>query len=143
VEEKKPRPEAGQPVEEPTPKRGGLEFEFDAAASVVRARLWGFWDLDVAGRFRADLLAVGRRVGGKPWSVLVDSRTFLPQGPEVTAHRGETMGMMVNMGCRRIAVIVAEKGTYAMQFSRIATEAGVKNAVFFDLALAEKWIRET
>jgi hypothetical protein len=47
------------------------------------------------------------------------------------------------MGCRRIAVIVAEKGTYAMQFSRIATEAGVKNAVFFDLALAEKWIRET
>jgi hypothetical protein len=143
VEGKKPRSEAGHPVEAPTtPERGGFVLKFDASALVLYARLWGFWDLEIAGRFRADLIVLGHRMGGKTWSMLVDSRTFLPQTPEVTGHRRDTMGMSLNAGCRRIAVMVTEKGTYAMQFSRIATEAGVTNAVFLDLALAEKWIRE-
>jgi hypothetical protein len=47
----------------------------------------------------------------------------------------------MNRGCRRIAV-VTENGTYAMQFTRIASEAGVANAVFLDAAAALKWIRE-
>jgi hypothetical protein len=52
------------------------------------------------------------------------------------------MVMIMNEGCRRIAAIVAENGTYAMQFTRIATEAGVTSAVFLDAASALKWIRQ-
>jgi hypothetical protein len=52
------------------------------------------------------------------------------------------MVMVMNKRCRRIAAIVAENGTYAMQFTRIASEAGITNAVFLDPALALKWIRE-
>jgi hypothetical protein len=51
------------------------------------------------------------------------------------------MAMLMNRGCSRIAV-VTENGTYAMQFTRIASEAGVANAVFLDVAAALKWIRE-
>jgi hypothetical protein len=51
--------------------------------------------------------------------------------------------MIMGKGCRRIAAVVAEAGTYAMQFTRIASEAGVANAVFVDPAIALKWIRES
>jgi hypothetical protein len=124
------------------PLGGGANLEADTAARVVQARFWGFWDLEVAERFRADLLASSDRMDGKTWSILVDSRTFLPQGPEVTRHRGETMVMILHRGCSRIAVIVSENGTYSMQFMRIANEAGVKGAVFLDPVDALRWIRE-
>jgi hypothetical protein len=115
--------------------------EVTALAPIVHARMWGFWDLDVATRLRTELLSLVHRLG-KTWSILVDSRAFLPQTPEVTRHRGETMVMMGTEGCARIAVIVSENGTYAMQFSRIASEARVANAVFLDPDAALKWIRE-
>jgi hypothetical protein len=99
--------------------------------------------LEIAKRLRSEVLALGRPPGGGTWSALVDSRTFLPQSPEVSQHRRETMVMIMNEGCRRIAAIVAENGTYAMQFTRIATEAGVMNRVFLDPDDALKWIRET
>jgi hypothetical protein len=51
------------------------------------------------------------------------------------------MVMMVTEGCVRIAAIVSEHGTYAMQFTRIASDAGVANAVFLDPDAAMKWIR--
>lgn len=72
---------------------------------------------------------------------MVDSRAFLPQSPMVTRHRRDTMAMVVKEGCRRIAAIT-ESGTYAMQFTRIASEAGIANAVFVDPDTALKWIRE-
>jgi hypothetical protein len=52
------------------------------------------------------------------------------------------MAMIMNEGCRRIAVIVTENGTYAMQFTRIASEAGIANAVFLDPVAARKWLHE-
>jgi hypothetical protein len=107
----------------------------------VHAKLWGFWDVEVAERFRAELLLLAHRLG-QTWSIVVDSRAFLPQTPEVSRHRRDSMAMLMKEGCRRIAVIVTENGTYAMQFSRIATEAGVANAVFLDPDAALKWVRE-
>ena len=107
----------------------------------MHAKLWGFWDVEVAERFRAELLTLGHRFG-QTWSMVVDSRAFLPQTPEVTRHRRDSMGMIMNEGCRRIAAVVIENGTYAMQFSRIASEAGVANAVFLDPDAALKWVRE-
>lgn len=97
--------------------------------------------MEVAERFRAELLRLGHRFG-QTWSLVVDSRAFLPQSPEVTRHRRDSMTMIMNGGCRRIAAIVIENGTYAMQFSRIASEAGVANAVFLDPDAALKWVRE-
>jgi hypothetical protein len=126
----------------PNFERGGYSVEFDTLARIGNAKLWGFWDVEVAERFRAELLAIGHRQGGGSWSILVDSRSFLPQSPEVTRHRRETMGMILSQGCRRIAVVVVENGTYAMQFARIAKEAGVTNAVFFDAVQALAWLRE-
>jgi hypothetical protein len=139
----KPRPKTGRP-EPPARDRGGFTVEVDAVtplAPIVQARLWGFWDVDVAERFRAEILHSDHRLG-KVWSILVDSRAFLSQTPEVTRHRRDTMAMVLNQGCRRIAVIVTENGTYAMQFMRIASEAGVASAVFLDPAAALKWLRE-
>ena len=52
------------------------------------------------------------------------------------------MAMLMKEGCRRIAVVVTENGTYAMQFSRIASEVGVENAVFLDPDAALEWVRE-
>ncbi len=103
--------------------------------------MWGFWDVEVAERFRAAIRPLGHRLG-QTWSLLVDSRAFLPQTPEVTRHRRDTMAMIMTGGCRRIAVIVTENGTYAMQFTRIASEVGVASAVFLDPVAALKWIRE-
>jgi len=51
------------------------------------------------------------------------------------------MARVMKEGCRRIAAIT-ENGTYAMQFTRIASEAGIANAVFVDPAAALKWLRE-
>lgn len=108
---------------------------------IVHARLWGFWDAEVAEDFRAEVLLLGRL--GQTWSVLVDARDFLAQTPEVSRHRRDTMVMIMNEGCKRIAAVVTENGTYAMQFARIAGEAGVAYAVFLDRVAALKWIRET
>jgi hypothetical protein len=113
----------------------------DDVAPIVHARMWGFWDVEVAERFRAALLPLAHRLG-QTWSVLVDSRAFLPQTPEVSRHRSETIAMIMAKGCKRIAVIVTENGTYAMQFARIASEVGVASAVFLDPVAALKWIRE-
>jgi hypothetical protein len=142
VAEQKPRPKAGHP-EPSTRERGGFAIEpeeISALAPIVHARMWGFWDVEVAERFRAELLPLVHGLG-KTWSILVDSRAFLPQTPEVSRHRRDTMVMMMKEGCRRIAV-VTKNGTYAMQFTRIASEAGVANAVFLDPVAALNWIRE-
>jgi len=133
----------GRP-EPSTRDRGGFTVAVDndtPLAPIVQARLWGFWDVEVAERFRAEILHSDHRLG-KAWSVLVDSRVFLSQTPEVTQHRRDTMAMILNEGCRRIAVIVTENGTYAMQFTRIASDAGIANAVFLDPGAALKWLRE-
>ncbi|MGA3122477.1 MAG: hypothetical protein ABSF69_17065 [Polyangiaceae bacterium] len=124
-----------------TPERGGFALEFDAVGPIIHATMSGFWDVTVAQRFRAEILAMCARVGGKKWSALVDSRTFLAQTPDVTRHRQETMILIMNEGCKRIAAIVSENGTYAMQFARIASEVGVANATFLDPALALDWVR--
>lgn len=140
----KPRPPKVAPPKGFGRDRGGFTLEVDAVAPlapVVDAKLWGFWDIEVAGRFRIELLTLAHRFGGG-WSMVVDSRGFLPQSPEVSLHRRDSMGMILNAGCRRIAAIVAENGTYAMQFMRIASEAGVTNAVFLDPVAALKWARE-
>ena len=139
----KPPPKTGRP-KPPTRDRGGFALEVDdvtSLAPIVQARLWGFWDLEMAERFRAEILHSDHRVG-QAWSILVDSRAFLSQKPEVTRHRRDSMAILMKEGCRRIAVIVTENGTYAMQFSRIASEAGVANAVFLDPDAALKWVRE-
>jgi hypothetical protein len=142
VQGQKARPNAGRP--EPTTRdRGGFEVEVDELsplAPIVHARLWGFWDLEVAERFRGEILHLARRLG-QTWSMVVDSRAFLPQAPKVTRHRRDTMARVMKEGCRRIAAIT-ENGTYAMQFTRIASEAGIANAVFVDPAAALKWLRE-
>jgi hypothetical protein len=143
VEGQRPRPKGRHLQETSAAPRGGFTLESDPAAPIVHMRFWGFWDLEIAKRLRSEVLALGRPPGGGTWSALVDSRTFLPQSPEVSQHRRETMVMIMNEGCRRIAAIVAENGTYAMQFTRIATEAGVMNRVFLDPDDALKWIRET
>lgn len=140
MEGQKPGPKAGRP-EPSTRDRGGFTVEVDEVAPIAHARLWGFWDVEVAERFRAALLPLGRRLG-QTWSLLVDSRAFVAQSPEVTRHRSESMAMIMAAGCKRIAVIVTENGTYAMQFTRIASEVGVASAVFLDPVAALKWIRE-
>ncbi len=141
---RKSRAKGGRAAESdpPTHERGGFALEFDAVGPIIHARMSGFWDVTMAQSFRAEILGMCARVGGKKWSALVDSRTFLPQTPDVTQHRQETMILIMNEGCRRIAAIVGENGTYAMQFARIATEAGIANAVFLDPALALDWVRK-
>jgi hypothetical protein len=143
VERRKPGPNAEARRPEPSTRdRGGFTVEVDEGAPIAHVRLWGFWDVEVADRFRAAILPLGHRLG-QTWSLLVDSRAFLPQTPEVTRHRRDSMAMIMTEGCRRIAVIVTENGTYAMQFIRIASEVGVASAVFLDTVAALKWIRET
>jgi hypothetical protein len=140
VEGQKPRPKTGRP--KPLARdRGGFTIEVDDGTPIVQARMWGFWDVHTAERFRAEILHAEHRLG-QAWSILVDSRAFLSQKPEVARHRRDTIAMIMNEGCRRIAVIVTENGTYAMQFTRIATEAGIANAVFLDPVAALKWLRE-
>ena len=139
----KPRPKTERP-EPSTRDRGGFTveaLEVTALAPVVHATLWGFWDVEVAERFRTELIQLAPRLG-PTWSIVVDSRAFLPQTPEVSRHRRDSMARFMNEGCRRIAAVVTENGTYAMQFSRIASEAGVTNAVFLDPDAALKWVRE-
>ena len=142
MERQKPGRNAEARRPEPSTRdRGGFTVEVDEVALIAHARMWGFWDVEVAERFRAAIRPLGHRLG-QTWSLLVDSRAFLPQTPEVTRHRRDTMAMIMTGGCRRIAVIVTENGTYAMQFTRIASEVGVASAVFLDPVAALKWVRE-
>jgi hypothetical protein len=38
---------------------------------IAHARLWGFWDVEVAERFRAGIRPLGQRLG-QTWSLLVE-----------------------------------------------------------------------
>jgi hypothetical protein len=136
---RKPRPKASHGAE--ALARGGFSVDLHSTDPIIQLRMWGFWNLEIAERIRLEIRALARELKGRKWSILVDSRDFLPQSAEITAHRRETMGLIVVEGCERIAAIVESQGTYSMQFIRIAGEAGVESRVFLDEVAALDWIR--
>jgi hypothetical protein len=97
-------------------------------------------------------LSEARRGGPPPLGLAVcsaESQTpaVEEQKPRPNAGRPEPPtrdrgGFAVEVDEVTLAAIVTENGTNAMQFTRIASEVGVANAVFLDLDAALKWIRE-
>ena len=137
--------------ERTTPRRPGLEragnehngFELtlDKSGHLIHMLFWGMWDLKVAEAFRQGLLKLGGQFAGEPWAIVVDSRKFMAQSPEVTQIRQEVMTAIGLIGCKRIAAIV-DAPVYTMQFKRISASSNMKSQVFADEKAALAWIRK-
>jgi hypothetical protein len=121
-------------------ERRGFEIFPEDADHVVRLRLWGAWDMPLAKEFRRAVLDVARRLTGKPWWILSDSRLFYVQSPEIALFRQEIMSTVTRLGCQKIAAVVSS-ARYSQQFFQMADDSHVRSAVFLDDADALDWIR--
>jgi hypothetical protein len=123
--------------------QNGFEVLTDPDKRLVRARVWGFWELPLATRCRSAMLDAFVEMGmTQPWCVLSDSRHFPPQKPEVQALIGEILFKGPSMGMRRTAFLV-DSGTSKLQMSRLAAETNLKGMGFF-LAEEEalRWLQD-
>ena len=128
-------------VERAGDEHHGFELTLDKSGHLVHMLFWGMWDLPIAEAFRYGLLNLGRQFAGEPWGILVDSRRFMAQSPEVTQIRQEVMTAIGLIGCKRIAAVV-EAPVYAMQFRRISASSHMKSQVFADEKSALVWLRQ-
>jgi len=119
----------------------GFELTIDKSSHLIHMVFWGMWDLPIAEAFRYGLLKLGGQFSGEPWGILVDSRRFMAQSPEVTQIRQEVMTAIGLIGCKRIAAIV-DAPVYTMQFKRISASSNMKSQVFQDEKSALVWLRQ-
>jgi hypothetical protein len=113
---------------------------------MLRLRLWGLWDVATGVLFREGVVKFAnelrREAQGAPWGILVDSRKFMAQSPEVTDLRKRAMVQVAALGCKKIAALV-DAAVYSIQFKRIAKESNIASSVFTDESSALEWLRET
>lgn len=149
---KRPGRASGKPgVDRPAPtaqlkigdERRGFELSIDKASRMLRVRLWGLWHVATAALFREGIIKLANEVKrdakGAPWGILVDSRMFVAQSPEVTEVRKRAMVQVGTLGCAKIAAVV-DAAVYSIQFKRIASESNIASSVFKDEASALEWL---
>jgi len=119
--------------------RGGFEIRW--IGRVVYVKLGGVWDVAMATAFCSGVLGIARRLAGRPWAILADSREFPAQSPDVARLRQEAMIKIRRLGCEKIAS-VSSNAAHAMQFSRITLESRVGSGVFRDERSALNWIHD-
>ncbi|WP_106638930.1 hypothetical protein [Allosphingosinicella vermicomposti] len=117
------------------------QIDFDEDKSLIRLKLAGFWDADIATRFSAEFLAKAAEVGrnGRIVSVLGDGRELPVQSAEVSEVFGKLMDDMSRAVGGRVAIITATT-LNRLQAQRIFH--GQKFQVFDEPVAAEAWALE-
>lgn len=116
-------------------KRGDAQSGFwlrtDPQRRLVRARVWGLWDLSRATQCRDALLASFTEMGtAPPWHVLSDNTRFPPQRAEVQRLISEVMKKGPKLGLARTAFLI-DSAVLRMQMRRLADETQMDGVDFF------------
>jgi hypothetical protein len=114
---------------------------FDEDKNILRLKLEGFWDIDIASRFSTDLM---RKVGdvsrgGRVISILSDGSALPVQPVEVTEAFATLMLKISPLVRGRIAIITAG-ALNRLQAQRIFTDKRYR--VFDDSKAGEDWLAE-
>jgi hypothetical protein len=123
--------------------KGGFELSADRKMRLLRARLWGLWDVPVAEQFVASVGECGTELqSASPWSSLVDARKFMVQPQQILQLRSESLARAAALGCTKMATIV-DSAVYSLQFKKLAGANHIQTQTFPDELSAMTWLRKS
>lgn len=113
------------------PQNKGFEIAVDARHHILRCKLWGLWDLDLARNYKYALMEKITEVRGKgeEWCVLADVEAFYHSSDEVQCLIREYLHTAKIQGMRQI-VYVGETPALRRRLDRIFEESDSECSVF-------------
>jgi len=102
----------------------GYEISIDKARNLLKIRVWGFWDMEVAEKYENEFKKKIKEISasGKEWYTLVDVAEYSPQSEEVQRIVSERMVFAKEHGLKKEARIV-HRVTTKFQMARLARES--------------------
>jgi hypothetical protein len=115
-------------------QESGYDVGLDPNASIVRARVWGFWDAPMAVSFTNTVLE-GVRKAQRPTEVTIDALELRPQRDDVQELFAKLLVTFQRAGLHRLTFVVTSSVT-KMQLGRLVRENGARNWVQFTATMA-------
>jgi len=120
----------------------GFEVYADYSKSILRLRVWGFWDIEDGKAYWEEFKRVAESLVGKKWYVLADISQFPAQRPDVNAFVEKTMVFARSHGMVRASNLVSS-ALSRMQIARLSGETGLPAYTFFQSEEeAIRWLLE-
>ena len=113
--------------------KNGYQIDIDAKHHVLKLRLWGMWDTDVAKQFehavKPKILELEQQ-SPQGWYTIVDLSQFPPQFADVQEMTKAIMKFELDHGMQKGATVLAKTMTQ-LQVKRLATQVGEDPGSFF------------
>jgi len=121
-----------------------FSISVDIEDRLMHIRVWGFWCLDEAHKYRKELSRAMDVLGeDDPWNVIADVRLFPVQPAPVQKIHSELMRRALQMGMAKAANIVGGRLT-RIQIEKLALSAWPEKGhfnFFSNLKDAEAWLK--
>lgn len=117
------------------------ELSFDEQENLMVRRLWGFWTVETARAYVAEVDKLFARISSRhpDFNILSDSRDFPPQAAEVGAVMTEAMRRFAENHKCKIAIVVS--GVLSkLQMERIYPFPHIRG--FLDEQSAREWLKQ-
>jgi hypothetical protein len=112
----------------------GYEISIDWEHNILKLRLWGLWNKDVAAQFESEIKAkiveLSRYAKKSGWVTFADLSKFPPQLGSVQNMTKAIMAFEVAHGMKKAATLVDRTMT-KFQVQRLAKESGFEPGSFF------------
>lgn len=117
------------------------ELSFDEEKGCLMRRVWGFWTMEIAQRYTADLEAITRRIKAQrsKFDVFSEATGMSPQATDVGAILAQTMSELATACGGRIAIVSGAQLT-KMQLLRLYPLPSLR--AFMDEQAAWDWLSE-
>jgi hypothetical protein len=105
-------------------KKQGFEISIDDARNILKIRAWGFWDEEIAGKYKYEFknMINEMKTRGKEWYTLVDVTDYSPQSARVKKIVKERMVLATESGLKKEARIVRSLPT-KWQMAQLAKQS--------------------
>lgn len=111
-------------------QKKGFEISFDPGKALLKIRVWGFWDRELAQRFREGCKAKVKEINreGAQWQILIDVTASCNQLQEIQEIINEGIEFLKTQ--KKQAILVNNSITY-FQMGRLFQPDGLQISSYF------------
>jgi len=101
----------------------GFEISLDHARNIVKVRIWGFWDVELARKFEKEFKekVTAVKTSGKDWYILMDLIASLTQSQEVQKIISKGLTFLKDQRPKKRAIL-ADKSIILFQAETLAQD---------------------
>ena len=120
------------------------EYSIRTSGRMLRVDAYGPWNLERTRDYAQNLTSCMAQMP-RPFGMLLISHRQPILGPDGEAALAETVRARVLLGCVAQATVLLDSATVVVaeaQYRRVYVPAGLRYAIFYEIAPAEQWLVE-